>query len=317
MNKFFPSVILIVIFITFWIGAPAHAQSGFYFGSEWGANFGSSLDMVGFSNDRASVCDEYINPAFDTVMGTLGYENYNCTGVNRGQGDDWQNAFDSAKGPLFGMALGYRFADNSFRFELEYFYRDTGHDQTSDIPGATGASGDKLAQEIQVATDRIGSLTSHNLFANLYFDFKNASRLTPYVGVGVGTGFTNMDYGSLWQRNLDVNAIMTGEGLDNVEQIRQTLAGSTSSAQTVLSDTLFGYQVLFGVDYALTEVLLLGVKGRWVNFHSFRNDDSIVWDPLRSHPPNLRRDGSEPVSGGLEVGDIQMFGVGLNLKYLF
>ncbi len=68
---------------------------------------------------------------------------------------------------------------------------------------------------------------------------------------------------------------------------------------------------------ALTEVLLLGVKGRWVNFHSFRNDDSIVWDPLRSHPPNLRRDGSEPVSGGLEVGDIQMFGVGLNLKYLF
>ena len=66
---------------------------------------------------------------------------------------------------------------------------------------------------------------------------------------------------------------------------------------------------------ALTEVLLLGVKGRWVNFHSFRNDDSIVIHC--SHPPNLRRDGSEPVSGGLEVGDIQMFGVGLNLKYLF
>ena len=67
-----------------------------------------------------------------------------------------------------------------------------------------------------------------------------------------------------------------------MEQIRQTLAGSTSSAQTVLSDTLFGYQVLFGVDYALTEALLLGVKGRWVNFHSFRNDDSIVWDPVPS-----------------------------------
>ena len=44
------------------------------------------------------------------------------------------------------------FADNSFRFELEYFYRDTGHDQTSDIPGAHWeASGDKLAQELQVA----------------------------------------------------------------------------------------------------------------------------------------------------------------------
>ena len=47
------------------------------------------------------------------------------------------------------------------------------------------------------------------------------------------------------------------------------LPDRTSSAQTVLSDTLFGYQVLFGVDYALTEALLLGVKGRWVNFQFF------------------------------------------------
>ena len=95
---------------------------------------------------------------------------------------------------------------------------------------------------------------SESQFKTMKYCPQFPSRL--YVGVGVGTGFTNMDYGSLWQRNLDVNAITTGEGLDNVEQIRQTLAGSTSSAQTVLSDTLFGYQVLFGVDYALTEALL-------------------------------------------------------------
>ena len=68
-------------------------------------------------------------------------------------------------------------------------------------PGAGRASGDKLSKEIITATDRIGSITSHNLFGNLYFDFLNSSRFTPYVGLGVGAGFTDMDYGYLWARN--------------------------------------------------------------------------------------------------------------------
>ena len=301
----------------------AQADSGFYLSGELGANFASGLDTTGISNDRASACDEFINPMFATVTQTAGYENYNCTGSDRGSGNYWNNGFDSAEGILAGAAVGYHLGGKHpdsvwgrFSFELEYFFRGTEYDQTSNVPGAGGATDDKLAQEIRRATDRIGNVTAHNVFANLYFDFPNNSRYTPYVGFGVGVSYTDIDYGSVWARNPDVNAITTGAGLPNVDEIRRNLAGSTSSAQTELSDTLFGYQALFGLDYALSESITLGVKGRWVNFDSF-SGDGIVWDPLRSHGPNLRRDLSEPVSAKLEIEKSEMFAVSANLKYRF
>ena len=315
------SCVLCVVALGGLIPHPAQAGSGRYLSSELGANFAPGLDTRGTSNDRASACDEFINPLFATVTQTAGYEHYNCTGPNRA--GSWQNAFDGAEGILAGMAVGYGLREaypdhflGRFRFEVEYFYRDTDYDQTADIPSAAGENRDKLAQEILTATDRIGSVTSHNLFGNLYVDFANSSRFTPYVGFGVGVGFTDMDYGSLWTRNPDPNAITTGAGLPNADAIRRNLAGTASSAQTKLSDTLFGYQVLFGIDYALTEALTLGVKGRWVNFDTF-SDGGIVWDPLRSHQPHLRRDLSEPVAGWFKTQDIEMFAVSVTLKYHF
>ena len=169
---------------------PAPAGSGVYLGSELGANFGASLEMAGEANDRASVCDEYINPLFATVTATPGYETVNCTGPNRGQGDGWENDFGAAEGILLGAAFGYRLPDKfaRFRVELEYFYRDTNYDETSSIPSAGGVSGDELTQEILTATDHIGSVTSHNLFGNLYVDFAEQQPLHALRGVWRGGG---------------------------------------------------------------------------------------------------------------------------------
>ena len=160
-------------------------------------------------------------------------------------------------------------------------------------------------------------MTSHTLFANLYWDIRTRSRLTPYVGVGVGIGSTAVAYGSLWSRNANPTAITTGEGLPNVDDIRQNLAATTSSFQGVLSDKLVSQQVLVGVHYALTEDLAVGVKGRWVHGAAFESDEAVVWDPLRSHVPNLRRDGSEPVSGQLLTDASTLWDVSLSLTYHF
>ena len=304
---------------------PAQAGSGWYVSGEMGANFAPSMDTTGSANDRASVCDEFINPLFATVSQTPGYEDYNCTGRGRGKTGNWKNKFDSAEDLLAGAALGYslreQYPDNlllgRLRIEIEYFYRNAEYDQTSSIPGAAGESGDKLAQEIQTATERIDSIAGHNLFGNLYFDLFNLTPITPYAGFGIGVAFTDMDYSSVWARNADPSQIVTGEGLPNAAQIRQNLAGTTSFVQHVdLEDTLFGYQVLFGVDYALTESISLGVKGRWVHFEPF-NERRIKWDSLRSHRPNIRLDGSEPVFSGFKTDDIEMFGVSAALKYHF
>ena len=295
--------------------APLQA-AGLYISGDFGMNFGSSLDSNGATNDRASVCDEYINPHFATV--TDDGQGKRCTDPGRGRGDGWDNRFDSDEGVLFALALGYRQPDSPLRTEFEYFYRDTGFDEISAIPSATGVNQDKIVQEIVTAVDRIASMTSHNLFTNLYLDFAGTERLTPYVGVGVGVGFTEVDYGSVWSRNTDPDAIRTGAGLSNAAEIRQNLAATTSVVDDELRDTLFGYQLIAGLDYLLTDHLMVGLKGRWVHYEDFK-ESGIVWDPLRSHPPYLRKSGAdrEKVEGAFKLDDIELFGISLNLKYLF
>ena len=315
----------LLVLVLAWVPGPAQGQ-GWYLGSELGAHVIPNLGMTGLSNDRASVCDEFINPQYATVTQTAGYETYNCTGPDRS--DNWVNQFARATGLHTGWVLGYRFGARAsssrwshVRTEVEYFYRATAYDQTVAVPGLSAGSGsvtaDKLNQELQTATDYLGRVTSHTLFANLYWDVRTRSRFTPYVGAGVGSGSTAMTYGSLWSRNANPTAITTGEGLPNAGDIRQNLAATTSSFQGVLSDRLVSQQVLVGVYYALTDGLTVGVKGRWVRAGVFESDEALVWDPLRSHVPNLRRDGSEAVSGQLLTDASTLWAVGLSLTYHF
>ena len=329
MKYISPLLVFVITTWATWVVAPSPVQagSGFYLGSELGINFASGLDTTGNSNDRASVCDEYINPRYDEVESSdqsdssgKKYSEYNCTGPDRGA--TWPNEFDGGTGILAGAAVGYSFAGQNpnsplggFRVEMEYFYRQSNYDQTSSLVSGSGQVRGKLDQEIVIGIERIGSITSHNLFANLFYDFINTSRFTPYVGVGAGFGFTDLEYGTVWARNPDASKIRTGVNLPNEQEIRENLAATSSVAQLTLSDTLFGFQTLFGVDYALTEAMSLGVKGRWVKYASFQDDVNVYM--LRSHVPNLRKDGSEPVSGGFKTDDIEFFGVSVNLKYHF
>ena len=326
----------LIVIIT-WVVAPGWAQAGtgFYISGDLGLNIASGIDTTGYSNDRSSVCDEYINPSYRDVYGTPGYtsESVNCTSPNRGATGDWENAFDRATGILAGAAVGYSFGAQNpngplggLRVELEYFYRQSKYDQTSTVHGfdcdPTGnESCQKLRDEINQATDRIDSVTSHNLFANLFYDFSNTSRFTPYIGIGGGIGVTDMEYGSVWARNRDADNITTGgqqynddgtpkgDPLPNAMEIQQNLANTVSVGQATLSDTLWGLQILFGVDYAVTEVMSLGLKGRWVKFSSFDSGiNGVAWDPLRSHVPNVRLDeanryqaGSRPTTSSSSV----------------
>ena len=222
-------------------------------------------------------------------------------------------------GPLGGL-----------RVELEYFYRESKYDQTGNF-GCTGGSDSatcvKVAQGEFGATgpqERLGSITSHNFFANLYYDFSTAGRFTPYIGIGGGVGVTDADWASNWTRTLDQQTLRNGFPYPNdnfagdraqYDEYISNLAGSSSNTSTTLSDTLWGFQFLFGVDYAITEAMSLGLKGRYVMFDSF--NDGIVWDPLRSHPPYIRTDQATQIAGRMSTSDIQFFGISLNLKHRF
>ncbi|MDE0411856.1 MAG: outer membrane beta-barrel protein [Gammaproteobacteria bacterium] len=319
MSRYFPMAVIAAALIA-WTAGPVQAE-GFYVSGELGMNFADAVKTDGHDTDRSSVCDEYINPRFRTVNDTPGWENTNCTGPNRGSDSVWENRFGSDEGVLFGSAVGYHIADSRFRVELEYFYRDTGHDEASEITVGGGQVLSKVVQEIVRAEERIGDVSSHNLFANVYMDFDTGGRFTPYIGVGIGFGFTELEYSGVFARDVDPARITTGNApaggraLPNAAQIQQNLAGTTTTESEDLDDTLFGYQLLFGVDYTLTDSLLLGVKGRWVSYDSFKDKDE--WDQLRSHPSNLRQDGGETVVYDIKTDDIELFGVSLNLKYRF
>ena len=63
----------LLVLVLAWVPGPAQGQ-GWYLGSELGAHVIPNLGMTGLSNDRASVCDEFINPQYATVTQTAGYE---------------------------------------------------------------------------------------------------------------------------------------------------------------------------------------------------------------------------------------------------
>ncbi len=278
-----------------------------YLSSGLGIHFAPQLRLAGNDNDRPSYCDEYFNPQYGLIP--------ECTAPNH-VGDTWFTDHDSTRGVLAEEAAGYRFS-RRFRVEGEYLFRAAEYDQTAPIGSSGGVSFAKLEGEIVRAEERIGDLSSHNLFANMYFDFPNESRFTPYVGAGAGVGFHELDWGSVWARNLDPRRITSGqnESIPDYEQFRERLAGSTTSEQTELSDTIFGWQVLFGGDFTLTESVTLGVKGRWVDFGDFNGGGE--WDQLRSHVPNLRFDGSEPINYQERTANTGFLGVSLVLKYFF
>ena len=75
----------------------ARDQTGFYMMQQVGLNWAPLIALLGNSNDRASRCDEFINPRFTEVPG--------CTDPNRGSGAGWKTTYDRAKGMFAGLVL--------------------------------------------------------------------------------------------------------------------------------------------------------------------------------------------------------------------
>lgn len=78
----------------------------------------------------------------------------------------------------YGVSFGYAF-DNQWRIEGELFRRE------ADVDTHNLDNGGPIAGSF-------GEGNSVSIFANLFYDFDNESRVTPYLGFGVGT--VNVDY---------------------------------------------------------------------------------------------------------------------------
>ena len=215
---------------------PGFAQpaSRAYVSMELGGNFASGWDMQGKANDRASVCDEFINPMYASVPG--------CTGV-RGGDDTWAVAFDGARGILTSVAVGYA-VHPLVRLEAEYLFRTSNYSRQSPVQSSAGINVAKPGDELEFAAERLGIVTASHTLANTYISIPTGNnRYLPYIGGGIGFAFTNAGYSSVWARNPDPAAIQTGRDLPNAEQIAQTLADALGP----LHSTRIPFVVLYGM----------------------------------------------------------------------
>ncbi|MCY4531654.1 MAG: outer membrane beta-barrel protein [Gammaproteobacteria bacterium] len=276
-----------------------------YVGVGIGGNASRDVVMESRSNDRASICDEYINPRALSVAG--------CTIPDRGAGDGWLAPFDPGAGfsgeAEFGLHLSPR-----WRLAAVYARSETDFDQTVSSTDATGEDFDKISNELSVGQETLGSTTSDEFRIVAYRDWPNRTRWTPYAGAGVAVSRTRKDFAWHWARSADPTDIATGLGQPNAEEIRRNLADTVSVGRRTLRDTMFGYVLVAGVERTLSESVSVGLKAQWKRFGAFESD-GYAGDLLRSHPPNLRLDGSEPVSAWSRTRDTGRFSALFTIRY--
>ena len=318
MKKFL--FVLVVMGLVFSSG-PVWAKDGFYLGMDLGIAVAPSMGIEAWDNDVATQCDKWINKdgSGDYLVPPL----RNCAQSSR-DGFSWIQQFDGGTGLLAGAALGYRLG--SFRVEGEYFYRGTTYDGSDNevdlLPAGEPFQGGKEG-ELSYTEAGIDDVLSHNFFANLYYDYRSESKFTPYLGFGVGFAQVSLDFYNRWARNYNPDLIPTfddadaeGQELANRELLNERVAGTTTIGRAKLSDSLFGYQVIAGVDYQVSEPVSIGLKFRWADFGEF--EDGREWDQLRTHDSAVGPEAGSPrIRYNVVTDDIQFWGVSLNMKYQF
>ena len=282
------------------LSPPALAQTGAYVQTDLGIAVAPALAVHGTDNDWGTKCDLLIN--------LNGVEVTNECDAGPAA-SSWINRFGGGSGVQSGIAIGYDWG--RVRVEGEYFHRVTSYEDRVPPDIFDDVSLDKREQEIEWAVGAVDDLRSHDVFANVYYDLRGEdSTWNPHVGFGIGAERASLDYASYWKRNDDPARIATFVD----PALRARLAGTTTIGAARLSDTLFRYQVLAGVDYRIGDPLWLGLKVRWLPSRAFQSAPR-EWDQLRSHESHVGR--GEAVVYEMSTNDNQFWGVSLSLKYYF
>ncbi|HIJ63183.1 MAG TPA: OmpA family protein [Rhodospirillaceae bacterium] len=145
---------------------------------------------------------------------------------------DGPRSWRDTQDPGFALLgqLGYGFGQ--IRVEGEFGWRTNGIDKVSGLTTASGS----------------GSLDAASIMANVYYDFATGTRLTPYLGAGIG--------------GVDVSA-------DNIRG-----SGVTYSNDDQFT---FGYQGIAGVSYALDDNLSIKADYRYLRTADTKLNESPGW----------------------------------------
>lgn len=295
------------------VGMPATADAqddrrGFYVGLQLGvvnsSAVGSSLSGV----NHPTRCDVLLYPSSVTPPA----DDAAC--LESMPAVMLTNEFDHGRGMAGGFAAGY--AAGPVRVEMEYLHRYVG-DFTSPVggtanPALSGKSTEWSADEPPY--EWIGDYAAHQFFANAYYDFRNGSNWTPYVGAGVGWAVTGLSYYAQFVRKPEAEYLEVEFQPEWPDAAKRAAAGTASILDTRAETTVFGYQLLAGVDYALSRQTSIGLTVRQARFGDVQHD--TTWDLMRSHAP-VQADGVTPFDAAIEFGGIGYQALTVSLKHRF
>ena len=288
--------------------AAAQAErDGFYAGVQSGVALPAALQSARSYLSNPTRCDTLLYPP--SVSPPV--DDPACREASPGT---TSNEFDPGPGPAGGAMIGY--AAGGLRVEMEYLNASPGSAE-SPIGGTTSAVLPTKSSEWsteQPPYEWVGEYTVHQVFANVYYDFRNDSRWTPYAGAGIGWAAVDLNYYLQFVRKPEAEYLQIEFDPDWPDAAKRAAAGTASILDTYAGAGVLGYQALAGVDYALSERTSIGVALRWARFGDVEHE--AAYNLVRSHAGVLA-DGVTPFNNELTFSGIGYQAVTVNLKYHF
>ena len=182
-----------------------------------------------------------------------------------------QYSYDPEAG--FGGTLGVGYAFGALSIELEFLERR----QT--VPGALFTLGELsgpaiTGKQTELSAIRppwgdISEFRGRQFFVNGSWLLPTRGRLTPYIGAGGGLSHVSFGSGIGFARKSVAEGYLEVFGGSRADPAaspdwQRAAAGTVSELGIDVSDTALTFQLLAGVDYALSGRVALGLKGRWV-----------------------------------------------------
>lgn len=235
------------------------SRRGFYFGMQAGVSLPGEYESTRTNYGIPTNCDQWL-PGETLNDGTPVPLPLSQCAPHLFPGSP--NGFELGEGILAGVQAGYVL--RALRIEVEFYRRgQSGAFLPMVIPG------DAKQVEFVERSEKISDFRTDNLFANLFYDFRGmlSPNATPYLGVGAGLARQKLFYSAVSVRTND---------RERMWQLGRNshAAGLASLTDVGLSDRIFSYQFLAGVDYAVDERFSAGLKLRYRRVGEFLDGEN-------------------------------------------
>jgi opacity protein-like surface antigen len=201
--------------------------------------------------------------SFTRTLTVLGGFNF----LSEGPSDQIENFAGNVddSGYAISFAFGRRHS-HSLRSEIEVAFRsnDISDSEVTIESIATSTEAIGIVGSIGADQEEDGSVNSTSLMKNFFIDFNNNTRLTPYLGAGLGLSYVDIEFGASSSADGEPS-FQDGEGLFSYQAIGGVAAEVNSFTDFVVEYRFLGTsEVEFdGLDESLsynTSTLFLGVK---------------------------------------------------------